>query len=109
MPGIRLRMPGTPPAPGHAAPPRRLITDLGHDHVRFAPVSVTKIRDRWWASVRYMRRPRDHVRFGGFARVIRADERVAGGRCADEGVAAGQRADGGAAVSRRAARGPARS
>src|SRR5438552_13195555 len=106
MPGIRLRVASTPPAPGHAAPPRRLITDLGHDHVRFVRVSVTKIRDRWWASVRYLSRPHDHVRFGGFARVIRADEGAAGGRRADWGVAPGRRADGEAAVRRRAARGP---
>src|SRR5215471_16688549 len=93
MAQIRLRAPDGPPAPRHTAPPRRLITDLGHDHVRFVPVCATKIRDKWRASVQYLRQPHDHVRFGGFARIIRADEgagggrRSGGGRCAAGGPA----------------------
>ena len=34
------------PELGRQQPQRPLFTDLRHDHVRFAPVSVVKIRDK---------------------------------------------------------------
>src|SRR5262245_13325742 len=59
VPGPRVPQAGTgrPAAPVHRPPPPphvtdlAHVTDLGHDHVRFVPVPVTKIRNMWGPAV----------------------------------------------------------
>src|SRR5215470_3145210 len=46
---VKRRLPETGrtgPATGAQPGQTRLVTDLGHDHVRFVPVPMTKIRDK---------------------------------------------------------------
>src|SRR5262249_8941008 len=60
--------------------PRRLFTDLGHDHVHFVPVSAANIRDMCLVTVQHLRQARGRASSGAGGPVGRGRRQGKGGR-----------------------------